>query len=1035
MLRHRYSGELVCNWYVACRSQSCVPACRHLTRCRRPGFVVDKRRGLVLTNRHVVKPGPVVSDAVFLNREEVPVRAVYYDPVHDFGFLRYSPGALQFMQPEELELFPGGAVVGADVRVVGNDSGEKLSILSGIIARVDRDAPNYGAFTFNDFNIHYIQAASGTKGGSSGSPVLEIGGRCVALNAGSKNKSAAAFYVPLHRVARALALIQAQMPLAAPGGCTMPAALPCAPAIPRGCLLTTFVFKGFDDVRRLGLSRATEAAVRRTGEALGMLTVDSVLPGGPADEKLIPGDVLVMVNNRFVQDFTVLEELLDDHVGGSVHVVVERGGISHEHALRVADLHAVTPARYLECWGGVLHDLSYQVARHANCPLVGPPGGCYIADVGYVLSTASGLPRACVLTKVAGVPIRNVDDAAVALAKLKPEEKVSIEWVLFNERNRPKHGLVTCHSRWYGPLTWMTRNDTTGLWDASPVVMPTPPVVKGGAVSPLAKRLRDDAPLAALLPSSKRAKASVPSGGGGGPLTRVLRALLPGAHPTSGAPAVSCETVAAQLSPCFVLLTVDLPPVALLDGVHGRSFRGTGLIIRHGHPETQPIGLILTDRNTVPVDACDITASFAASPAEARCRIEFLHPTVNIAILSYDVRKLPAAAAAAAKVATIMCEPPLALGDAVHLVGISAALRPLGRRSHVTDAWHAPSLPVADAPRFRTTNTEVIELDDDFGGQFAGVLADVDQQNGVRVRALWASFSKQVAKDDDRNFVRGIHARTWWPHVEAALRRAADAERSAGAVSPPIMAPPPPVWLLDVELAPSHLAKAAGHGLSPAWVATLAAASDRCQALRVVGLPAGSKARDAVKEGDFILTVGGCTITCCDDLDSAVKAHVEALDGEDNTVAVTLWRDGAEVTTRVRVTPCSGLGTQRLIQWAGAQIQAAHRSVRELGWAPGEAHGDGEGLPYISRWHHGSPAHRYGLYALVWITSVNGTPTPDLDSFLAVVRSLPDGADARLMTVNLHQQPKAMTMKMDAVYWPTVELRRGADGEWHRTQL
>jgi S1-C subfamily serine protease len=958
----------------------------------------------------------------------VPVRAVYYDPIHDFGFLRYSPGALQFMQPEELELYPAGAVVGADVRVVGNDSGEKLSILSGIIARVDRDAPNYGANTFNDFNIHYIQAASGTKGGSSGSPVLEIGGRCVALNAGSKNKSAAAFYVPLHRIARALALIQAQMPLAAPGGSTLPAALPRAPFIPRGCLLTTLLFKGFDDVRRLGLSRATEAAVRRTGEALGMLTVDSVLPGGPADDKLLPGDVLVMVNNRFVQDFTVLEELLDDHVGGSVQVVVERGGISHEHALRVADLHAVTPARYLECWGGVLHDLSYQVARHANAPLAGPPGGCYIADVGYVFSTASGLPRACILTKIAGAPIRNVDDAALALAKLNPEEKVPIEWVLFTDRKRPKNGLVTCHSRWYGPLTWMTRNDTTGLWDASHVVMPTPPAA---AVSPSAKRLRDDE---ALLPASKRAKASAPSVGGG-PLTRVLRALLPSAHQPSGAAAVSSETIAAQLRPSFVLLTVNLPPVALLDGVHGRSFRGTGLIIRHGDAATHPIGLILTDRNTVPVDACDITASFAASPAEARCRIEFLHPTVNIAIVSYDVRKLPVAVAAAAQVAQVMCEPPLALGDAVHLVGISAALRPLGRRSHVTDAWHAPSLPVADAPRFRTTNTEVIELDDDFGGQFAGVLADVDQPQGpVRVRALWASFSKQIAKDDDRNFVRGIHARTWWPHVEAALRRAADAERSAGAL-PPIMAPPPPVWLLDVELAPVHLAKAGGHGLSPAWVAALAAASDRCQALRVVGLPAGSRAREAVQDGDFILTVGGCTITCCDDLDSAVKAHVEALAGEDDTVAVTLWRDGKEVATRVRCTPCSGLGTQRLIQWAGAQIQAAHRSVRELGWAPGESQSDGEGLPYISRWHHGSPAHRYGLYALVWITSVNGTPTPDLDSFLAVVRTLPDGADARLMTVNLHQQPKAMTMKMDAVYWPTVELRRGEDGEWHRTQL
>lgn len=47
-------------------------------------------------------------------------------------------------------------------------------------------------------------------------------------------------------------------------------------------------------------------------------------------------------------------------------------------------------------------------------------------------------------------------------------------------------------------------------------------------------------------------------------------------------------------------------------------------------------------------------------------------------------------------------------------------------------------------------------------------------------------------------------------------------------------------------------------------------------------------------------------------------------------------------------------------------LQYPHRGVRELGFLP-DRHG-----VYISRWHHGSPAHRYGLYALHWVSGEAG---------------------------------------------------------------
>lgn len=405
------------------------------------GFVVDKERGIILTNRHVVNPGPVVAKAVFLNHEEVELTAIYRDPVHDFGFYKFDPKAVKYMDVVALPLAPEGARVGAEIRVVGNDAGEKLSILAGTLARLDRDAPDYGRDGFNDFNTFYIQAASATSGGSSGSPVIDVQGRAVALNAGGANHAASSFYLPLDRVVRALKLVQAGKP------------------VTRGTLAVVFRHEAFDELRRLGLRAETEAAVRGRDKAeTGMLVVREVVPGGPAAGKLEPGDIVVALDGKPLTAFIPMEAVFDDAAGKTTTLSIERGGKAMDVELTVRDLHALTPDNFLEVGDGILNPLSLMQARNHNVPVGGP----YVAFPGFVLGNG-GVPRGAWIKSVNGLPTATLDAAEAAFAALAEGELAQVRYSDVSDPLTEQVAIIEMNRKLF-PMQRCRRDDTTGLW-------------------------------------------------------------------------------------------------------------------------------------------------------------------------------------------------------------------------------------------------------------------------------------------------------------------------------------------------------------------------------------------------------------------------------------------------------------------------------------------------------------------------------------------------------------------------------------------
>ncbi|PIA33529.1 hypothetical protein AQUCO_04100162v1 [Aquilegia coerulea] len=1025
------------------------------------GFVVDKRRGIILTNRHVVKAGPVIAEAMFVNREEVPIYPIYRDPVHDFGFFRYDPTAIKFLSYEEIPLAPEAACVGLEIRVVGNDSGEKVSILAGTLARLDRDAPHYKKDGYNDFNTFYMQAASGTKGGSSGSPVIDWQGRAVALNAGSKSSSASAFFLPLERVVRALNFLQT--------GKDSSGSRWEEVAISRGTLQATFLHKGFDETRRLGLRSETEQMVRHAtpvGET-GMLVVDSVVPGGPAHKHLQPGDVLVLVNGEVITQFLKLETLLDDNVNQKITIQIERGGATISVELLVQDLHSITPNFFLEVSGAVIQPLSYQQARNFrfNCGVV------YVTEPGYML-TRAGVPRHAIIKKFAGEEISQLDDLIMVLSKLSKGARVPLEYVSYTDRHRRKSVLVTVdRHEWYAAPQIYTRNDGTGLWTIRPALpsgslclpskahcdlnkaacestTPTTTEVdrmdlmlqesnNDGIDSSTRMRTNDehvneDYNVEGSNVETKKRRVDEDSGDGIGmsdnmlhePVEeklKVLRTSETTLYSDDRETATANASVAEQvIEPTLVMFEVHVPPSCMLDGVHSQHFFGTGVIVYH----SQNMGLAAVDKNTVAVSVSDVMLSFAAYPIEIPGEVVFLHPVHNYALVAYDPSALGPTGISAVRAAELLPEPALRRGDSVYLVGLSRSLQATSRKSTVTNPCAALNIGSADSPRYRATNMEVIELDTDFGSTFSGVLTD----DRGRVQAIWGSFSTQLkygcSTSEDHQFVRGIPIYA----ISEVLDKIVSGVKGPLRLINGVKRPMPLVRILEAELYPTLLSKARSFGLSDDWVKALVKKDPiRRQVLRVKGCFAGSKADHLLEQGDMILAIKNEPITCFRDIDKACQ-ELDALEESAGELNMTIFRQGKEIELVVGTDVRDGNGTTGMVNWCGCIVQDPHPAVRALGFLPEEGHG-----VYVARWCHGSPAHRYGLYALQWIVEVNGKLTPDLDSFVEVAKGLEHEEFVRIRTVHLNGKPRVLTLKQDLHYWPTWELTFDAEtAMWRR---
>jgi S1-C subfamily serine protease len=440
------------------------------------------------------------------------------------------------------------------------------------------------------------------------------------------------------------------------------------------------------------------------------------------------------------------------------------------------------------------------------------------------------------------------------------------------------------------------------------------------------------------------------------------------------------DNILDQLAPSLVLVNFEMP--FSVAGVTERNYHGTGLIVDAER------GLVVVDRNTVPVAVGDVRVTVAGS-VEIPARVAYVHPLHNLTLLEFDPALLDGTPIRSARLDTRELLP----GEAVTVVGLNGGSRVRSIATTVASV-DAVDFPLSRTLQFRESNLEVANLVNG-PSEFDGVVVGRDG----RVRALWSSF----ATASGRELVqvnRGIPV-----DLVAELVDAARAGR--------------PIYSMEAEFDAVPITEARKRGLDDAWVARLEALDPaHRQALSVARVVAGSPAAEVLREGDLLLAVNGKPVNRFRDVELATQVP---------QVKVTVLRDGRELDLDLATAALGGGDIDRLLLWAGAVLHAPHRAMAAQRGIPPDG-------VFVAFFAYGSPATRHKLFAGRRIVEVDGSPTPDLDAFIAAVRGRADRSSVRMRTVTWNGSTEVITLKLDRHYWPAYELRR-TPGGWLRSAV
>lgn len=389
------------------------------------GFIVDKKRGIIVTNRHVTSISPLTQLRIsFFNNRSVPGKVLYVDPWHDFAFIQFDPKHHNIsFNLEEVTLGQHSNIKpGETLMMIGHSSGSDYSIKYGNVNKrfVSFDVTNSSRYS------HFLHLSLPRAGGASGSPLWNKQGQVVGLHSSGKNDES--YELRIDYIQDALKTLQSKK-------------LP-----QRGDLLMHLeALRASTAIETWGLpEKYIQQGLKENNDLHYVLQISKLINNSSTAKELSVGDIIVGIKDHRQKKYTPIgyslyefDKLVNQNVGKKIHLQVYRQNKKPSHffevTLNVKDAHQYLPKRFVKFAGAVFHQVTPSICFYYNCEL----RGVFLnsADVGSTFDALSGRlkdsgertnDRAIFISQINGIAVNSLQELIKVLKKLRNGDLLSI---------------------------------------------------------------------------------------------------------------------------------------------------------------------------------------------------------------------------------------------------------------------------------------------------------------------------------------------------------------------------------------------------------------------------------------------------------------------------------------------------------------------------------------------------------------------------------------------------------------------------------